>query len=267
MVKISVIMGAFNCESTIDEALNSLLNQSFKNFNIIICDDGSTDNTQRLLKKYREKYPNIIKLLINEENKGLNYTLNRCLEETDGIYIARMDADDISLPNRFEVQNDFLDNNPEYAFVSSSMIHFDETGEWGISKIKEEPTKKDVAKGTGVFPHAPVVIRKEAYSAVGGYTISNYLLRVEDYHLWMKLYVAGYKGFNLREPLYKMRDDHKAYNRRTFKSRINSMIARIIAVRKLKLPFWYYIYSLRPILVGLLPLKIYDILHKKKLGK
>lgn len=266
MAKISVIIGAYNCDETLNEAFDSLLNQTFKDFNIVICDDGSTDNTLNILKKYKKKYPNMIKLLVNTVNKGLNYTLNRCLQHADGKFIARMDTDDISFPNRFEIQNDFLDNNPEISFVSSNMIHFDETGDWGISKTIKQPSKEDIAKGTGVFPHAPVMIRKEAYVAVNGYTESEYLLRAEDYNLWVKLYASGFRGYNIQTPLYKMRDDHNAYDRRNFKNRRNSMFARIDAVKKLNLPAWYYIYSLRPILVGILPRRVYKYFHQKKLS-
>src|SRR5699024_11850411 len=114
-----------------------------------------------------------------------------------------------------DLQNDFLDNNPGIGFVSSNMIHFDETGEWGVSKTIKQPKKEDIAKGTGVFPHAPVMIRREAYVDVDGYTDSKYLLRAEDYHLWVKLYAHGYRGYNIMNTLYKMRDVHIDIKRRT----------------------------------------------------
>jgi glycosyltransferase EpsE len=108
--------------------------------------------------------------------------------------------------------------------------------------------------------------RREAFQAVGGYTDDPKFLRVEDFDLWIKLYAAGYKGMNLDEPLYQMRDDRDAFSRRKFRFRLNE--ARVIgkAIRLLKLPKWQYYRTMRPILVGLMPMWLYKILHKRKLG-
>ena len=97
MARISVLMGVYNCASTLPEALDSLYSQTYKDFKIILCDDGSQDNTYKIAKEYVEKYDNIV-LISNGKNKGLNYTLNHCLEYADTEYCARMDGDDISLP-------------------------------------------------------------------------------------------------------------------------------------------------------------------------
>ena len=108
--------------------------------------------------------------------------------------------------------------------------------------------------------------RRAALEAVGGYTDDEKFLRVEDFDLWVKLYAAGYRGMNLDEPLYQMRDDRNAISRRRFRYRINE--ARVIskAVRLLKLPKSGYIRALRPIVVGLMPMWLYKWLHKKRLG-
>lgn len=264
MTKISVIMGAFNCEDTLGEALDSLMNQTFQDFSVVICNDGSKDKTQSILQKYKKIYPHKFILLSNEKNMGLNYTLNKCLGYAESEYIARMDADDISLPYRFERQVEFLDSNPDFVFVSSNMIHFDFSGDWGISRTKVIPTKIDLIKNSP-FPHAPVMVRKYAYEKVNGYSEGKFYLRVEDYHLWIKFFSEGYKGFNIQEPLYKMRDDKEAYNRRTFKNRINGTYMRYQALKTLDIPLKYSFYVLRPILVWMLPTRIYELLHKKKI--
>lgn len=264
MEKISVIMGIFNCEDTLEESLISLVNQTYQNFNVILCDDGSTDNTYKIAKKYVDKYPGKFILLQNENNKGLNYTLNRCLKLSTGEYIARMDADDIALPERFEIQNKYLDKHADYAFVSSNMHLFDETGVWGKTDLKENPKKEDLIKGAA-FAHAPAMIRRDAFVNVGGYSVSPFLIRVEDLHLWIKLYANDYYGYNILRPLYKARDDKAAYKRRTFRNRINEAYVKSIALKELQLPLWNIIYILRPILVGLLPEKVYLKLHQKKL--
>lgn len=261
-VKISVIMGIYNCSSTLDEAIGSLLNQTYKDWELIMCDDGSTDNTFEIAECYAKKYSNI-HLYRNDKNMGLNYTLNKCLGYANGKYIARMDGDDISLPERFEKEIDFLESNKEYSIVSTPMEYFDNSGVFSVGKGGKEPSVKSFPKGTP-FCHAPCMVKREAYDAVGGYSVSPKLLRVEDWHLWIKMYSNGYKGYILDEPLYMMRDDRDAVNRRNFKSRINEARVSLLAVKMLKLPVWMGIYSLRPIIVGLLPLKLYTYLHKNR---
>lgn len=264
--RISVIMGIYNCASTLREAIDSLYSQTYKEFKIIMCDDGSTDSTYQIAKEYANQHDNVI-LIRNPHNMGLNHTLNHCLKYADTEYVARMDGDDISLPTRFEKEIQFLDSHPEYAIVSCPMIYFDENGDFMTGSAQTTfPQKKDFVKGTP-FCHAPCMVRREAYLKVGGYSVDKKLLRVEDYHLWMKMYAAGYRGAVLNEPLYKMRDDRNAVARRTFRNRINEAYVRHIGFKMLGLPWYYQIYALRPLLVGLLPRPIYIYLHKKRLGK
>ena len=190
--KVSVIMGLYNCELTLRESLDSILNQTYKNWEVIMCDDGSSDNTYNLAAQYANLFPTKFILLKNEKNKGLNFTLNKCLGYATGEYIARMDADDISISNRFEIQVDGLEKRGEISLVSSLMIFFDEKAEWGKGGGVEFPQKRDFIRGTP-FCHAPVMIRKEVLQKVGGYSEGKFLLRVEDYHLWFKIYEKGYK--------------------------------------------------------------------------
>lgn len=263
-VRISVIMGIYNCADTLKDAIESILAQTIEDWELIMCDDGSQDGTYETALAYALQYPHKIILLKNEENKGLNYTLNRCLNIAKGKYIARMDGDDRCSADRFEKELRAFKNNPNIAVVSTAMEHFDEKGVWGCIRHPQFVTKKDFLYGTP-FCHAPCMIRKDVMNHVGGYTESKWLLRVEDYHLWVKIYNCGYKGMNLDEPLYQMRDDRNAYNRRRFRYRLNEAYVRMIAVQELKLPIWGYIHALRPVLVGLLPNRLYDILHKQNL--
>lgn len=260
--KVSVIIGIYNCASYLQEALDSLYNQTFQDFEIILCDDGSSDNTYEIAKANASSHSNIV-LLRNNKNKGLNYTLNKCLKEAKGEYIARMDGDDISLPTRFEKEIEFLDKNKAYDIVSCGMIYFDDNGEFMRNKVNEYPEKKDLIKGT-IFCHAPCMVRTAAYRAVDGYTEKKRLLRMEDYHLWFKMYAHGYKGHNINEALYMMRDDRNAFKRRTFRSRLNEAYVRFIGYKMLKLPLYSYIFCLRPIIVGLLPNFIYEYFHRKR---
>ncbi|MCD1161125.1 glycosyltransferase [Peribacillus frigoritolerans] len=262
--KVTVIMGIYNCESTLELSLKSLMSQTYQEFDVVMCDDGSTDNTYNVAMEFCEKHPDRFELLTNNKNMGLNFTLNKCLKHAKGEYIARMDGDDVSLPNRFEKEVEFLDTHTDIAIVSSPMIYFDETGEWGVGTAIETPENKDYIKSTP-FAHAPCMVRKEAFQAVSGYTVDKRLLRVEDYHLWIKMCAHGYKGYNIQEPLYKMRDDKNAVGRRNFKGRLNEVYVKYLAFKMLKIPVWYIVFIFRPLLVGLMPNKLYLYLHKARL--
>ena len=150
------------------------------------------------------------------------------------------------------------------AVVSTNMTYFDEEGVWGQGKPVQFPQKEHFMHGTP-FCHAPCMARREVIVQIGGYTDDPKYLRVEDYDLWVKLYAAGYRGMNLTQPLYQMRDDRNAASRRKFRYRINETRVKCKAVRLLKLPFWGYLLALRPIVVGLLPAGLYQTLHKARL--
>ena len=261
--KVSIIMGIYNCGNTLAEAIDSILAQTYTDWELILCDDGSSDDTMTIAKTYRDNHADKIILLQNERNLGLNKTLNRCLEMATGQYIARMDGDDISIPERLEKEAAFLDANPAYDIVSCPMIYFDEKGEWGRGHAVAFPEKSDFVKGTP-FCHAPCMVRADAYKAVGGYSEDRRTLRAEDYHLWFCMYAAGYRGANISEPLYKMRDDENACRRRKFRFALNEAYVRLTGYRMLALPLCNYVYVLRPILVNLLPKGLYRFLHHKK---
>lgn len=260
--RISVLMGIYNCAPTLQEALDSLYAQTYQGFKIILCDDGSKDNTYAVAQSYADKHDNII-LIKNEKNMGLNATLNRCLEYADTEFVARMDGDDRSLPHRFEQEVNFLDEHPEFAIVSGPMLYFDENGVFMKGRGHGEVTKRSFIAGSP-FCHAPCLVRREAYEAVGGYSEDKKLLRVEDYHLWFKMYAAGYKGYMLKEPIYEMRDDRNATVRRNWLTRRNEAYVRYIGYKMLGLPVWTYVYCLRPLVLAAMPHRLYEYLHKRK---
>ncbi|MEH7180551.1 glycosyltransferase family 2 protein [Neobacillus vireti] len=262
---VSIIMGIYNNEKTLDESVESIINQTFHDWELIMCDDGSTDLTYKVAKYYSDKYPNV-HLISNDVNKGLNYTLNHCLKYASGKYIARMDGDDISEPTRLEKEVAILESNEKISIVSSLMGYFNEKGEWSYNNMIEYPSKLTFIKGTP-FCHAPCMVRREAYDAVNGYSVDKKLLRVEDYDLWFKMYSKGYRGYNIQEVLYKMRDDNSAIKRRKFKYRINETYVRIKGFKMLNLPLYYYPLAFKPILVGLLPTRLYVIMRRKRMDK
>ena len=264
--KISVLMGIYNCAATLPDAIDSILAQTYPHWELIMCDDGSKDDTYAVAEGYRQRYPDKIILLQNEQNMGLNKTLNRCLELATGAYIARMDGDDLSMPERFEKEITFLESRPDLAIVSCPMVYFDEKGEWGWGREIPKPRFAHMIFGTP-HCHAPCMVRTEAFRAVKGYSEDPRTLRAEDYDLWFRMYGAGFRGENLPDFLYKMRDDENAFHRRKFKYALHETYVRWHGYRLLKIPFWGYPVALRPIIVGLLPKFIYQPLHRYRLRK
>lgn len=262
---ISILMGIYNCASTLPEAIDSILAQTYTDWELIMCDDGSSDDTYAVAEAYCKRFPDKMVLLKNQRNMGLNYTLNHCLEAASGKYIARMDGDDISLPQRFEKELAALEEDPELSVVSCPMIYFDELGERTMGRTICEYPIPDMLVHGPVHCHAPCMVRAETMRSVGGYSVDQRLLRVEDWHLWLKIYSAGGRGRNLPEALYKMRDDRNAAGRRKFRYRLNEAYLTALVVKTLGLPKWKHLFVLRPILVGLLPKPIYQYLHKKKM--
>lgn len=157
-MKVSVIMGIYNCESTLQEALDSLYGQSFQDFEIILYDDGSTDGTRKIAEENVASHDNV-RLLTDGKNHGLSYALNQCLKVAMGEYIARMDGDDWSLPDRFEKEVVVLDAHPEYAFVSGPVIYYRNGKEYMRSTAtKYESSLTDFAISSP-FSHAPMMGR------------------------------------------------------------------------------------------------------------
>lgn len=262
MKRISVLMGIYNCASTLQEALDSLYAQTYQDFKIILCDDGSKDDTLKIAELNAKLHDNVV-VIKNPKNMGLNYTLNHCLQYADTEYVARMDGDDLSLPTRFETEINFLDSHSDYAVVSTPMIYFDETGDFKHGRGDGEVSAKDFIHGTPIC-HAPSMSRTEAIKKVGGYSVDNKLLRVEDYHLWFKVYAAGYKLYMLNEPLYKMRDDRNAISRRNWLTRKNEFYVKHIGYNMIGLPLYSQVYAFVPIVKFFIPNWLYRLLHKMK---
>lgn len=261
--RLSVIMGVYNAQGTLAQSLESLLVQSYQDFTVIICDDGSTDATYEIMLDYNKKYPDKFTLIRSEKNYGLSHALNLCLKKVTSEYCARMDADDTCDCERFKKQVEFLDNNYEFALVSSNAQLCGENACHGMLVNKEFPHKKDLARRTQ-FCHAAVMMRSSVLKELGGYDESEKFKRVEDYELWVRLYAKGYCGYNIQEPLYHIRDDKTAYKRRRYIYRINEARVCAKAVHTLSLPFYLYVYALYPLIIGLMPQGIYTLLRKLK---
>lgn len=248
---LSIIMGVYNGADTLAEAIESIRQQTFSDWECIICDDCSTDNTMALLRSYAEQDSRFT-IISNKQNRGLAASLNHCLEYVQGDYIARMDCDDICHPDRFKKQLEFLKGHPEFDLVGTFMQAFDDSGYHDIIEQKILPTKYDLPKGAP-FAHATILAKTSVFKELNGYKISKYTVRTEDVDLWYRFFAAGYKGTSIPEPLYFVRMDDAAYKRRKLKYMLHASYIVWYGCDMLNLPFYNKIYCLKPILSWLLP--------------
>lgn len=259
---VSVIMGIYNCAGTLEEAVQCIIGQTFTDWELIMCDDGSSDDTYDTALRLAERDERI-RVLKNEKNLTLAPTLNVCLKQAKGKFIARMDGDDICDPTRLQKEVDILQSEPDTAIVSCNMDLYDTEGVFRTIRYKEYPQPVDFAKGNQ-FCHAGCMVRADAIRAVNGYSEKDEHKRIEDYELWTRMYAAGYRGHNILETLYSMRDDRNAIRRRSVKNRWNEFRLRFHICRIFHLPLKVYGYAFRELLKILVPGFIYKRLHRNK---
>ncbi len=266
-IKVSVIMGVYNSNiEYLKNAIISISNQTYKNLEFIICDDCSTNSDISILLHSITELDKRIKIISTKKNSGLSVALNECLSVAKGEYIARMDDDDYSHLDRIEKQVNFLENNSEYGVLGCGINLIDKNGVWGTMCSKENPEKKDFLFSTP-FVHPTIMVRKEVYEMVSGYSCDRWTKRTEDYDLFMRIYACGVKGHNIREVLYDYRMDFEGYKKQKFRYRINEVVIKYRGFKKLGLFPAGYIYLLKPILSGLIPNRIKQIVNKNRFSK
>lgn len=267
MKKISVIMGVYNPKDKVifKKSIDSILQQTYKNIEFIICDDNSDEETQKILKEY-EKKDNRIVLIRNKRNLGLAASLNNCLKKVTGNYIARQDDDDISKCDRLEKELEFLENNKKYDFVGCNLELFNKNGIWGYRKHKEKPKKEDFLYGNQ-FPHPAMLLTKKCMEEVKGYRVEKCTRRTEDYDLFMRLYAKGYQGYNLQEYLYEYNEDMYGYKKRKFKYRVDEFFLRIQDFKELNLMPKGYIYIFKPLISGIMPKRVLKKINEQRYKK
>jgi glycosyl transferase family 2 len=196
--RVSVVMPVHNGGRYLEHAVESILGQTFADFEFVVVDDGSTDSTAEALCRYQAADPRV--RVIHQEQAGLVASLNRGCGQARAAYIARMDADDIAFPDRFARQVEFLDRHPAVAVVGSAIVRVDAAGR----EIKRNvcPTTHaaivEALREYTCFTHPSVMLRAEALAAVGGYRAA--YRAAEDYDLWVRL-SERYELANLPEPL------------------------------------------------------------------
>ncbi|MFA5290708.1 MAG: glycosyltransferase [Candidatus Paceibacterota bacterium] len=200
--KISVVMSVYNGEPFLREAVDSILAQTFTDFEFIIVDDCSTDDSLKTLRSYRDPR---IKILESSVNQGIPRQVNRGIAEARGKYIARMDSDDISLPDRFQKQYDFLESHPDFGLLGGEIEKIDRAGQFiGISWNFSAPAEEVpiVLLFTNYFAQPTVMIRRDALPE-GPYREK--FIVSSDYDLWTRI-ADNWQVWNLPETLIKYRD-------------------------------------------------------------
>lgn len=197
---VSVVLPAYNAELYLKEAIDSVLAQTFTDFELIVLNDGSVDKTEEIILSYSDSRIVYVK---NEQNLGLIGTLNKGMSLARGEYIARMDADDICLPERFKKQVDFLKKNSEIDLVGTNAIKINNKGE-KIGIISMPETDHDIKMMLFIqssFIHPSVMGRADVFR---NFEYEKEFYRVEDYVLWIKM-SQNSKFYNINEPLLKYR--------------------------------------------------------------
>jgi hypothetical protein len=225
---VSVVMSVFNGERFLAEAVDSILDQSFRDFEFIVIDDGSTDRTAEILSSYEKKDPRM--QIFHQENRGLAESLNVGCALARGKYIARMDADDIAMKARLLQQVCFLEGHPEVAVVGGAIEAVDAAGKpLGIERalITDREIKAALLRGDCPFVHPAVLIRKAAFESVRGYR--KLLPDAEDYDLWTRI-GDRFELSNLETVVLKYRrHPYQASIRKCSRQALNALAARTAA--------------------------------------
>ena len=201
--RISVIMPAYNAARFIGKAVDGILAQTYGDFELIVVDDGSSDDTVAVLQGYDDER---LRIMVNETNQGIVYALNKGIGAARGEFIARQDADDFSMPNRFEKQIAYMQDNPQCALLGARNKTMDIHGH----ELKSPPpqnktcavTLDDLLVRNCLAPHGAIMIRKSALDDVGLYSPA--FDRAEDYELWMRI-SRKYPAAKLPDILYVLR--------------------------------------------------------------
>lgn len=198
---ITVLMPAYNVAEYIREAIDSVLQQTFTDFELLIINDGSTDDTENIIKQYTDTRIR----LYSQPNAGVIGALNKGLELARGELIARFDADDVCYPERLQVQYDFMKANPDYVLIGSEADYMEEDGTY-IFTFKFNAYTDDEIRALNYavcpFIHASVIFYKRAVIELGAYDKG--AITFEDHLLWWKLIQLG-KVKNMERPLIKVR--------------------------------------------------------------
>lgn len=262
-VKVSVIMCVYNPYRLfyVERAIESIRKQTYTDWELLLFNDKSGDKETIWIKNF-SRMDRRIRYIEGEENRGNAYGLNVCIQKAKGKYIARMDADDISMPSRLEKQVAFLEQFRQYDYVGTGAWLFNEKGIWGQRNMKQNPVKEDFL-AFSPYIHPSVMFRKEVFSKYGLYNTSKKMRRCEDYELFIRLYKKGSLGYNLQDNLIGYREGYENYKNRKILYRIYEMLLRQEGFKSLGLRgIKAWIFQYRPLASGILPVFLLAFLKR-----
>lgn len=247
---VSVLMSVYNGAPTLEKAAASVLAQTYRNLELILCDDASTDDTWRIMQRIAAQDARVT-VFQNKTNRGLGASLNGCLSRAGGEYIARQDADDVSDPDRIERTMDFLLSSGA-PYAACGVRVFDDAGVWSTRQYPQKITKHIIAQKNPFF-HPTMVFRRAVLESVHGYSTSAETRRTEDYDLVMRLAARGEIGENLQAILYAVYEPQEAYLRHNAKTRMCEVRVRARGLRAMGSPASDYIYLVKPLIMACVP--------------
>lgn len=247
--KVSILMSVFNGQEYLRECVDSILGQTYRDFEFIIIDDGSDDRSPEILREYNDSRIRMFR----QDNIGLTKSLNRAIGFSRGRYIARIDADEAASPDRLAAQVEFMDSNPDIGLVGSFCLNTNRSDRLPL-KVETPILNKNIRKGlqrTNVIVHGSVMIRKEVFAAVGLYNED--FKYVQDYELWGRISKL-YKMHNLPKFLLDRKTDSSlSTDKSVMKERaLCSLKAHISTLKNLEKPFYSYFYLWPSILIYLM---------------
>lgn len=265
MSRISVLLCVYNPDGKqLRLAVKSIIGQTCTDWEMIIYDDGS-DRAYMDEIWALSNLDGRIRYVRNDMHHSLAYGLNESAKLASGKYIARMDADDISEPERLQKQLWFLDHHPQYMWVGSNITVIDDNEkQWGKRIYPAVPKKEDFLKYSP-YAHPAVMIRRHELLKYGGYDSGEKACRGEDYELLMRLHAVGEQGYNLQECLLRYRETERSYRRRKLRFQIQEVKIRFAGFRKMGIltPKRSF-YVIKPVIVWLVPGKIQLALRKRQ---
>jgi glycosyltransferase involved in cell wall biosynthesis len=248
---VTVLMGVYNGLPSLERAVRSILEQTVRHFEFLIIDDGSTDGSDRVIRHLAETDPRI-RFIAGATNRGLGWVLNRGVEEARGKLVARMDADDISVPQRLARQLRFFEMHPDIDVVGSYALDMT-TGGVPLRERRVPITHERIAElvWTNPFVHATVMFRRESILRVGSYSPA--LRRRQDYDLWFRCVSAGLRMANIPEPLVHYFFSEETVRRNNFEATWDQVRIGLRGCRLVRAPFHAYVATCMPLAEALLP--------------